>query len=101
MKPLLTYAPAFENGLITPNTALLDKKFDFQGYSPDNYDRREFGPVTADYALRNSLNLSTLRLYSNVQDYKPWENLNKMGMTVPKDIQDGLAFNTWYSRTSR
>ncbi|UTI84789.1 penicillin-binding transpeptidase domain-containing protein [Mammaliicoccus sciuri] len=64
MKPLLTYAPAFENGLITPNTALLDKKFDFQGYSPDNYDRREFGPVTADYALRNSLNLSTLRLYS-------------------------------------
>ncbi|WP_206166925.1 transglycosylase domain-containing protein [Mammaliicoccus sciuri] len=91
MKPLLTYAPAFENGLITPNTALLDKKFDFQGYSPDNYDRREFGPVTADYALRNSLNLSTLRLYSNVQDYKPWENLNKMGMTVPKDIQDGLA----------
>ncbi|WP_323704563.1 transglycosylase domain-containing protein [Mammaliicoccus sp. Dog046] len=91
MKPLLTYAPAFEHGLITPNTALLDKKFDYLGYSPDNYDRREFGPVTADYALRNSLNLSTLRLYSNVQDYKPWENLNKMGMNVPKDIQDGLA----------
>lgn len=91
MKPLLTYAPAFEHGLITPNTALLDKKFDYLGYSPDNYDRREFGPVTADYALRNSLNLSTLRLYSNVQDYKPWENLNKMGMNVPKEIQDGLA----------
>ncbi|WP_239724642.1 MULTISPECIES: transglycosylase domain-containing protein [unclassified Mammaliicoccus] len=91
MKPLLTYAPAFEHGLITPNTALLDKKFDINGYSPDNYDRREFGPVTVDYALRNSLNLSTLRLYSNVQDYKPWENLNKMGMNVPENVQDGLA----------
>lgn len=91
MKPLATYAPAFENGLITPNTALLDKKFNYQGYSPENYDRREFGPVTVDYALRNSLNLSTLRLYSNVQDYKPWEYLNKMNMNVPKDIQNGLA----------
>nr|WP_263312987.1 transglycosylase domain-containing protein [Mammaliicoccus sp. Marseille-Q6498] len=91
MKPLLTYTPAFEHGLITPNTALLDKKFDYLGYSPENYDRREFGPVTVDYALRNSLNLSTLRLYSNVQDYKPWENLNKMNMNVPKNVQNGLA----------
>src|SRR5699024_2504119 len=33
MKPLLTYAPAFEHGIITPNTALLDKKFDINSYS--------------------------------------------------------------------
>lgn len=91
MKPLLTFAPAFEHGLITPDTALLDKEFDFNGYSPENYDRREFGPVTVDYALRNSLNLSTLRLYSNVQEYKPWEYLNKMNMNVPEEVQNGLA----------
>ncbi|UBH14690.1 transglycosylase domain-containing protein [Macrococcus armenti] len=91
IKPLLTYAPAMEYGMTTPETMLLDKKFDYNGYSPENYARMEYGNVTTRYALENSLNLSTLRLYSGIQDKKPWELLNKMNFNIPSNEQENLS----------
>ncbi|MCE4956360.1 transglycosylase domain-containing protein [Macrococcoides caseolyticum] len=91
IKPLLTYAPAIEYGVTTPETALLDKKFDYNGYAPDNYAKMEYNVVTTRYALENSLNLSTLRLYSGIMDKKPWELLNKMNFNIPKTEQENLS----------
>ncbi|UOB19935.1 transglycosylase domain-containing protein [Macrococcus armenti] len=91
IKPLLTYAPAMEYGMTTPETMLLDKRFDYNGYSPENYARMEYGNVTTRYALENSLNLSTLRLYSGIQDKKPWELLNKMNFNIPSNEQENLS----------
>lgn len=91
MKPLLAYAPAIEYGVTTPETMLLDKKFDYNGYSPENYARIEYGPVTTRYALENSFNLSALRLYSSIQDRKPWEFLEKMDIDIPKDEKENLS----------
>ncbi|UTH01751.1 penicillin-binding protein [Macrococcoides canis] len=91
IKPLLTYAPAMEYGITAPETMLLDKKFDYNGYEPENYARIEYGNVTTRYALENSLNLSTLRLYSSIQDKKPWELLNKMDFNIPESEQENLS----------
>ncbi|MGK0553781.1 transglycosylase domain-containing protein [Macrococcus capreoli] len=91
IKPLLTYAPAIEYGMTTPETALLDKRFDYNGYSPENYARIEYNVVTTRYALENSLNLSTLRLYSSIMDKEPWKLLNKMHFNIPKNEQENLS----------
>ncbi len=91
MKPLLTYAPAIEYGMITPETVLLDKKFDVNGYSPENYAREEYNQVTARIALENSFNLSTLRLYSGIQDKKPWDFLDKMHINIPDSEKPNLS----------
>lgn len=61
LKPLL-YGLAFDAGIITPKTKLADVPTNFGGYEPDNYDRRFNGPVTAEFALANSLNIPAVAL---------------------------------------
>src|SRR5699024_1684077 len=88
MKPLSTYAPAIDQGLIVPDTVLLDEEFTIESlnYSPQNYSTEEYGLVSAKHALSNSYNLSTLRLWSQVQDHNPGQYLDNLGMNVSDDL---------------
>jgi penicillin-binding protein 1C len=61
LKPLV-YGLAFDRGLATPKTVLEDVPADIAGYRPENYDRTFSGPVTAEDALRQSLNIPAVRL---------------------------------------
>ena len=61
LKPFL-YTLAFDLGELTPSMKLLDIPTDFGGYEPENYDLQYNGPVTAKYALVNSLNIPAVRL---------------------------------------
>ncbi len=69
LKPLL-YALAFDRGLITPKAKLNDVPTNFGAgsgsYEPDNYDRHFNGPVTAEFALANSLNIPAVKLLREV-----------------------------------
>lgn len=65
LKPLL-YGMAFDQGLITPKTVINDVPLNFRGYAPENYDRQFNGPVTAEYALENSLNIPAVRLLDQI-----------------------------------
>ncbi|WP_370520049.1 transglycosylase domain-containing protein [Gemella sp. GH3] len=79
IKPLLVFAPAIDKGYITPNSMLLDRKFNYNGWSPDNFSKTEFGVISARNALAKSLNLSTIRLYSAFSNEDPVkEYLEKM-----------------------
>ncbi|CAM4144913.1 transglycosylase domain-containing protein [Jeotgalicoccus halotolerans] len=86
MKPLSTYAPAIDQGLIVPDTVLLDKEFNFNGYEPKNYSTEEYGLVSAKHALSNSYNLSTLRLWSEVQNHNPGQYLEQMNLNVSDEL---------------
>src|SRR5699024_9563056 len=86
MKPLSTYAPAIDQGLIVPDTVLLDKEFNFNGYEPKNYSTEEYGLVSAKHALSNSYNLSTLRLWSDVQNHNPGQYLEQMNLNVSDEL---------------
>lgn len=86
MKPLSTYAPAIEEGLIVPDTVLLDEEFNNNGYQPANYSGDEYGLVSAKHALSNSYNLSTLRLWSEVRNHDPYQYLDAMNMNVPEQL---------------
>ena len=85
IKPLLVYGPAIDKGYITPNSTVLDKRFNYHGWTPENFTRIEYGYISARKALAQSLNLSTIRLYSAfVKEDPVKEYLEKMefkGMT--------------------
>ena len=62
IKPLLVYAPAFENKSITPLTVFDDFRKDFNGYYPTNYKDVYYGNVTVRKALSLSLNIPAVEL---------------------------------------
>ena len=79
IKPLLVYGPAIDKGYITPNSTILDKRFNYYGWTPENFTRTEYGYISARKALAQSLNLSTIRLYSAFVNEDPVkEYLEKM-----------------------
>jgi penicillin-binding protein 1C len=55
LKPFL-YARAMEEGLITPRRLVYDIERNYDGYEPANFERRAWGPLTAEDALAYSLN---------------------------------------------
>ena len=56
LKPLL-YALCFDQGLLTPRQVVTDVPVNYQGYAPENYDRRFHGYVSIEFALEQSLNI--------------------------------------------
>ncbi|CCH56933.1 penicillin-binding protein 1C [Fibrisoma limi BUZ 3] len=92
LKPLL-YALAFDEGLITPKTKLNDVPTNFGGYEPDNYDRRFNGPVTAEFALANSLNIPAVALLKDIGTSTFISTMRKAGFsTIQKQAKDlGLS----------
>lgn len=90
IKPM-AYASAFEAGY-TPDTVVYDVKTDFNGYSPNNYDLAEHGPVTFKEALARSLNIPAVKaLYLGGLD-RFVTFADKMGYTTLQDRDDfGLS----------
>src|SRR5688572_8240735 len=60
LKPLL-YAMCFDEGLLTPKSVLTDVPVNYEGYAPENYDKKFNGYVTAEYALEHSLNIPAVK----------------------------------------
>lgn len=65
LKPFL-YAMAMDQGLIFPQSLLLDIPTGFAGYTPKNYDGLFRGRVSAEQALITSLNVPAVRLLNEV-----------------------------------
>lgn len=62
IKPILVYAPAIENNVVTPVSILNDEKTDFNGYSPSNYNDKYYGNVSVKFSLAKSLNSCAVKL---------------------------------------
>ncbi|HUM65534.1 MAG TPA: penicillin-binding protein 1C, partial [Chitinophagaceae bacterium] len=60
LKPLL-YALCFDEGLLTPKTMITDVPVNYEGYAPENYDKKFNGFVTSQYALEHSLNIPAVK----------------------------------------
>ncbi|MFP5258706.1 MAG: penicillin-binding protein 1C, partial [Acidobacteriota bacterium] len=65
LKPFL-YAMAMDQGLIIPQSLLLDIPTGFAGYSPKNFDGLFLGRVSAEQALITSRNVPAVRLLNEV-----------------------------------
>ncbi|HEV3324628.1 MAG TPA: penicillin-binding protein 1C [Puia sp.] len=60
LKPLL-YGLCIDAGLLTPKMTITDVPVNYQGYAPENYDRKFNGFVTMEYALEHSLNIPAVK----------------------------------------
>src|SRR5260221_5775437 len=60
LKPLL-YGMCFDEGLLTPKTVITDVAVNYEGYAPENYDKKFNGYVTVEYALEHSLNIPAIK----------------------------------------
>jgi penicillin-binding protein 1C len=86
LKPFL-YAAALERGY-TASSLLEDVLRPYKTptgfYSPDNFDRHEYGPVTMRTALGNSLNISAVRLLEAVRLEDGYELMRQLRL-MPED----------------
>ncbi|TRM12970.1 penicillin-binding protein [Lentibacillus cibarius] len=90
MKPILTYAPAFEQGVIQPGTPIADVRKTYStpsgGYTPHNYGGGYHGIVPARKALYNSYNIPAIKIYDKIRGKDPVsEFLEPMGITSIRD----------------
>jgi penicillin-binding protein 1C len=92
LKPIL-YATAFDKGIITPKNILNDVPTNFSGYEPENFDRHFNGPVTAEFALANSLNIPAVKILKQISTPILIDKLKKAGFrTIDKQAKDlGLS----------
>jgi penicillin-binding protein 1C len=60
LKPLL-YGLCMDEGLLTPRQVINDVPVNYQGYAPENFDRKFNGYVSMEYALEHSLNIPAVR----------------------------------------
>ena len=60
LKPLL-YGLCIDQGLLTPKMMISDVAVNYDGYTPENYDRKFNGYVSMEYALEHSLNIPAVK----------------------------------------
>lgn len=82
MKPLLAYAPAIEQGRMQPGYIIPDTPLHIGSYSPQNYDNRFHGLVSARLALAKSYNIPALRSFMKADRADAFNRLEKMGFST-------------------
>lgn len=62
IKPILVYAPAINEDIISPCTQILDEPLTISGYSPQNHDGKFHGYVSVNQAIGKSLNIPAVKV---------------------------------------
>lgn len=91
LKPFV-FALALQQGVIHPKTLLKDLPQRFGLFSPENFDRRFRGPITATEALVQSRNVPAVTLQAQLQqpDFYQWLMANEVPLPQIADYY-GLA----------
>ncbi len=82
IKPLLVYAPAIENGIISSATLINDQKTNFGDYCPSNYGNKYYGWISAKQCLSKSLNVPAVKILDGVGVKKAAEYIKKTGIEI-------------------
>ena len=92
LKPF-AYALALDDGIISPKMMLSDVPVNYSGYSPINYDEKYRGGIPAEAALKLSLNVPAVYLYSKLEEhfYSFLKNGGFTTVTRPREYY-GLPF---------
>ncbi|MBO5409102.1 MAG: PBP1A family penicillin-binding protein [Clostridia bacterium] len=92
IKPIAVYAPAVEEGLITPNTLYTDQKVSYGSWSPKNYYSGFRGSMTVQQAVAQSVNTIPVQILDSLGVDKSYKFLkNKMHISSLVEEDKGLA----------
>jgi len=84
LKPFV-YAMAIDEGLIHPHTLLKDSPTRFAGFTPENYDKKFLGPISAKQALIQSRNVPAVKLQSKLKQKSFYQFLKTAGINGLKE----------------
>lgn len=84
-KPIFVYAPAIEEKYLSPFTRILDEKLNFNGYSPENYDKKYHGYVTVTDSIKNSYNVPAVKTLNALTVNACEKYLNAMDIRLDDD----------------
>ncbi|QWT19395.1 penicillin-binding protein 1C [Bacillus sp. NP157] len=91
LKPFI-YALGFDQGVLHPETVLRDVPSAFGPYTPENFDGRFLGPVTATQALVRSRNIPAVQVASRLSSPSLYQFLRDAGISRMQTEQHyGLA----------
>ena len=91
-KPFV-YLTALEKGL-SPDTVRQDAPLNIKGWSPENYSREYFGPVTLTQALAMSLNTVAVRLGIEVGPKNVVRTAHRLGIASKLEANPSIALGT-------
>jgi penicillin-binding protein 1C len=83
LKPFV-YALGMEQGVIHPRSILKDAPVAFSAYSPENFDGRYAGPLTATEALVRSRNIPALLVAAKLDRPTLYQFLTGAGVDLPQ-----------------
>ena len=94
LKPFI-YGMAFDDGLATPGSNLIDMPARFGNYQPENFTRKYYGDVTVAQALQHSLNIPAVAALDAIGEARFAGAFKRAGidMSIPRRADDstGLA----------
>ncbi len=91
LKPFV-YGLAMDEGLIHPMSLLKDSPQRFGGFTPENYDKRFLGPISAKDALIESRNVPAVDLQSRLTGRSFYQFLQQAGIgELKQESHYGLA----------
>ena len=91
LKPFI-YALGFDQGVLHPQTVLRDVPTAFGPFTPENFDGRFLGPVTATEALVRSRNIPAVYVASKLQNPDFYQFLKGAGISrMASEDHYGLA----------
>lgn len=84
IKPIAVYAPALDNGTISPSTRIEDKRKSYDGWVPRNYSYTySNSAVGIDYAIQQSLNTVAVEVLDRMGPQTAYDFLTeKLGFTT-------------------
>ncbi|MDE6472461.1 MAG: transglycosylase domain-containing protein [Clostridia bacterium] len=90
IKPLACYAPALDQGLISPYTKILDEPTSFGNYSPSNFKDKYYGWTSINDCVEKSLNVPSVKVLQQLSPTTSRNYLAKMNI-ITDENDDNLA----------
>ena len=100
IKPVLVYAPALNENIITPLTQINDEYINIKGYSPKNVNNVYHGYVSIRDCISKSLNIPAVKVLSYTGIDKSKQYAKRCGIEFDKDDNNlgialgGMAYGT-------
>jgi penicillin-binding protein 1C len=83
LKPFV-YALGLDQGVLHPQTILRDEPTSFGPFTPENFDGRFFGPITAEEALIRSRNIPAVWVATQLKQPNLYQFLHSAGISRMK-----------------
>ena len=85
IKPVLVYAPAYEEKLIYPCSQILDEKITIDNYTPSNVSNIYYGNISVRDSVAKSLNIPAVKLCNEIGIEKCKSYAKKAGLNFSEN----------------